>query len=472
MDNLDGLKRLFEPTGIALIGASARSGAPGYEVLKNIKAGNFKGQICPVNPKAEEILGSMVYPSIQDLPSGLDLAIIIVPAKAVPESLTQCSQKGIKAAIIMSSGFAELGESGRALQANLVEIARREEITLLGPNSLGIYNGRLGLNLTMSGTLESVRDISQPGAVAFISQSGAFGLSLLAVAIEQGLGCSKFISLGNKSCLNDAEVLHYLNNDPETKIIMMYIEDVKDGKEFMAAAKAISPSKPIVAAKIGRSQAGARAVASHTGALAGSDRIYEAAFRQSGVLRARSAREMLDISKALSWQPRTMGGRVAIITNSGGMGSEFVDYCVDEGLEVPELSAQLKDDLGQIVPEYCSKVNPIDLAAPDPNQGDMYFRTAIKILASDEIDGLAIIMVGKGLEYCSAKLHEYSKSLRDTQKPMVVCGIGRQTQMKEMFVKLQDCNIPAFEDSDRAARCLRMLCSASASSLGRREGTK
>ena len=391
MRNLDGL---FEPKSIAIIGASRDHNSVGYGILRNLNTGcvfqcryckPFLGSLHPVNPYAEKVQGIRSYPSITSIEENVDLAIISVPAKIVPIVMEECVKKKVKAIIVISAGFAETGKEGKELQEKITEIARKAKIPLLGPNCLGVIRPSSSLNASFAPSMPP------QGSVAFVSQSGALADSIIDWAIEARYGFSAVVSYGNKADLNIIDFLEYFAQDEETKAITLYIEGIDDGKRFLEVAKKVSKIKPIIALKAGRSEHGRKAVSTHTGSLAGSYKVYEAAFKQAGVILADNVEEMFDLAKALAHQPPCSGNNIAIISNAGGPAVLTTDYCDKFGINLPELkkSALNKLNDSEIMHKAFFAKNPLDLigdALPER------YKLAINTLLGEKyIDGVLII---------------------------------------------------------------------------------
>nr|MDO8081039.1 CoA-binding protein [Candidatus Freyarchaeota archaeon] len=356
MTTADQLTPLFKPNSVAIIGASATPMKFPTWITSTALKSNFKGQTYLVNPKTKEIQGVKTYNSILDTPQNVDLAAIIVPADVVPSVMEECVEKSVKAAIIFSSGFREIGEKGIKREQEVLRIAKKGNIRIVGPNCMGIYSSEANLCL-------SLISFDQKGEVAFITQSGGYGIEISSSAMAKGINFSKFISVGDKIDIQDYEYLEYLYNDPDTKAIMMYIEGIEKGRQFLNTAKKITPKKPIFAIKIGRTKEGSIAASSHTGALAGHDAIYDAVFKQTGIIRAYDVEELFDYLKAYLTQPLPKGNRVGLLVGSGGVGCAATDKCAELSLQVPEISEQNKQMLKAILPEFASVRNPVDFTA-------------------------------------------------------------------------------------------------------------
>ncbi len=349
------LKALFYPENITIIGASTNPEKIGHIVLNNLLQIGFQGKIYPVNPKAQEILGQKVFSSIQELPNNLDLAVITVPRTLAVSSLAELGAKGLKAAIVISAGFKEIGGKGYHLEQELIAIANQYNIALLGPNCLGLINTHANLNATFAA------GIPQRGSIGFFSQSGALCVAILDWALGENIGFSKFISLGNKAVLDEADMIEYLGEDEETKVILGYIENVCAGEKFIQAAQKVTRKKPILLIKSGRTAAGARAASSHTGAIAGSDQAYSTAFKKAGIIRILDVESLFNLALAFSNQPLPQGPNLTIITNSGGPGIMAADICESSRLNMTRLAPKTIENLQKILPGYAALYNPIDI---------------------------------------------------------------------------------------------------------------
>src|SRR6266849_5476981 len=348
----DSLQALFRPNRLAVIGASAKPGKMGYQIFKNILDAGFGGQVIPVNPKGEEILGIPSVKSIEEIRSGTDLAVVIIPAPSVPGAILQLGERKVRAAIVITGGFAESGTEGARLQEEVAGNAARYGIRLVGPNCQGV-------NYPYNGLCASWPLITQRGAMAIASQSGTVGAALADWASEEKLGFSAFVSMGNRADVDEADLIEFFSSDPNTKVITLYIEGVKDARKFLAAVKTCD--KPIVIFKAGRTEQGRKAAESHTRSLAGKDEIYDAVFRQFGIHRAVSLEELYDFSKALAYVPAPAGPRMLIVTSSGGSAIIATDVAEENGFRVAPLPAPLASRLREILPPHCIVGNPLDL---------------------------------------------------------------------------------------------------------------
>ncbi|MFI9588387.1 acetate--CoA ligase family protein [Streptomyces sp. NPDC052236] len=355
---LTSMRRLMEPSAVAVIGASNEPGKIGNSVMRNLIDGGFSGEIHPVNPRADDIVGRKAYKSVTDVPGEVDVAVFAIPAKFVASALEEVGRKGIPNAVLIPSGFAETGE--HALQAEIVEIAERYGVRLLGPNIYGYYSTWQDLCATFC----TPYDVK--GGVALTSQSGGIGMAILGFARTTRTGVSAIVGLGNKSDLDEDDLLTWFSEDPNTTCIAMHLEDLKDGRAFVEAARATVPKKPVVVLKAGRTSAGAKAAGSHTGALAGDDAVYEDILRQSGVIRAPGLNEMLEYARALPVLPTPKGDNIVIITGAGGSGVLLSDAIVDNGLSLMEIPDDLDAAFKAFIPPFGAAGNPIDITGGEP----------------------------------------------------------------------------------------------------------
>ncbi|WP_457742955.1 acetate--CoA ligase family protein [Thermococcus sp.] len=376
------LDYFFRPRGIAVIGASNDPLKLGYEVFKNLR--KYKdGKVYPVNVKDEVVQGVKAYRNVRDIPGDVDLAIIVVPKRFVKQTIIDCGEKGVKGAVIITAGFGETGPEGKREERELVEIAHKYGIRLIGPNCVGVMNTHNDMNATF------IMD-AKKGDIAFVSQSGALGAGIVYKTVKEGIGFSKFISVGNMADLDFGDFMEYLADTEEDKAIALYIEGVKDGRKFIEVAKRVTKKKPVIALKAGKSESGARAASSHTGSLAGSWKIYEAAFKQSGVLIAETIDDMLSMARAFT-QPLPKGKRVAIMTNAGGPGVLTADQLDGRGLKLADLEEKTIKELRSFLPPMAAVKNPVDMIASA--RGEDYYRTAKALLTDKNVDMLIAICV-------------------------------------------------------------------------------
>ena len=451
------MKALFEPRSVAVIGASQRNKSVGYGVVKSLVSGgvfktkyakSFKGKIYPINPKTKNILGQKCYSDITQVSGIVDLAIICVPAKIVLPVIKQCVKKKVKFAVIISAGFGELGAKGKKLQENITKVAKKGKLRVVGPNCLGIINTHHCLNASFAPTMPP------KGEVSFITQSGALADSIIDWEVKEAYGMDKLISLGNQSDLNISDFLEYLGNDKTTKAIAVYIEGLKDGRRFLHTAKKVVKKKPIVVIKAGRSSSGSRAVSSHTGSLAGSYKIYEAAMKQAGIEVAKNVEELFEIAKAFSMQPSCDNG-IGIITNGGGCGVLCADACEENDIEVVPFKEKMLRKIDKKMHPAYSRHNPLDIvgdALPE-----RYEIALDAVLAEPYVKGAIVIQTLQTMTDGEANAKVVIKMHRKyPKKPILCCFMGGWFSAKGIRV-LEEGGIPNFEDVSRAARVMKAL---------------
>lgn len=411
-----GLTPFFAPRGVAIIGASATPNKLSYGILRNMTLYGFQGQIAPVNPKADQILGLTCYPDITSVPDPLDLAVIVLPAPAIPATLEACGQRGIRAVIIISGGFKEVGEEGAALEKQILEIAARYQMRLIGPNCVGTLDLYSGLNTTF------IQGVPEKGGIGFISQSGAVGGGVVDYIRNKYIGFANFASLGNEADITETDVIEYLRQDEHTRVIAVYVEMIRDGQRFIQVARQTTPHKPIVLLKAGRTSAGARAVSSHTGSLAGSHAAYRAAFLQAGVIEAETVTDLFDISMALAHQPLPQGNRVAIITNAGGPAALLSDSLAEHGLQIADLEEQTRSALRGRLNPAAQVSNPIDmLGGAEPPEYEFALQQA---LADPNVDAAVVILVPQALVNPLEVAEKIVQVAAAHTKPVLTCFMG------------------------------------------------
>jgi acetyl coenzyme A synthetase (ADP forming)-like protein len=422
------MRPLMAPGAVAVVGASRDPDGIGRRILRAIVNGGYTGRVYPINPNAAELEGLACYASIGDAPRGVDLAILAVPPRLVLEAATQCAGAGVKALVVITAGFAEIGGEGRTLQAKLVETVRGHGMRMVGPNCMGLVNtaAEVRLNASFSPIVPPI------GRVAFSSQSGALGMAILELAAERNVGLSSFVSVGNKADVSSNDFLEYWESDPNTAVILLYLESFGNPRRFARLARRIARTKPIVAVKAGRTRAGSRAAGSHTAALAATDTTVDALFHQTGVVRADTIDEMFDIAACLDSQPLPAGRRVAIVTNAGGPGILAVDACEAAGLTVAPSSEAMRRRLSAFLPPEASVGNPVDIVA---SAGPDAYRRAIETtLAEDEVDALIIIYTPVDPRSAESTMQAIRNGIAAarragaTRKPVLAClmaGSGR-----------------------------------------------
>lgn len=445
-----GLAAVFEPRRVALVGASDQPGRIGELVWRNLS--DFPGEVVPVTPSSPTVGGRKAVPSLGDIEEPVDLVVIAVPAPAVPGVVAQAAARSIPAAIVLSSGFAETGEAGARLQDELMTAARQGGVRIVGPNCFGVQNCDLPLNASLAAGAPT-----GGGGITLVTQSGAYGMAIHSTALDERTRFAKVYAAGNKADISDAELLRYLAQDPATGTICYFLESLPDGREFYEEARRTTRHKPVIVTRTGRSVAGAQAARSHTAALAGHERVWRAAFEQAGVLVARSGLEMIDAARALDGQPPPAGSRVAIITNSGGTGVELADLLADEGLDVPELSGAVQDELRSLLPPYASVRNPIDLTPVWSRFAELYPALVERLARSGEVDVVVPVLLQRAAidEAVAVGLRAAVARLRTDGVGVAVhaCWVAPRAARPNADL-LQEAGIPCFEWPERTARAV------------------
>lgn len=440
------LEKFFNPSSIAVIGASRTPGKIGFTILENLKF-SFKEKIYPINPNAGEILGLTTYSSVLDVEEPIDLGIIVVPVEIVKDVLLECKEKKIRSVIIISSGYSEIGKKERELE--LKNIINKSKMRVIGPNCIGVYKKDLDMIFFPR------KRLKRPpiGSISFITQSGAFGSILLDTMAYNGVGVSKFISIGNKIDVNEIDLINYLEKDLKTRCIAIYLESISDGNEFIKTAKRVVKKKPIVVFKAGKTAKGSEAVASHTGALAGEAKIYSAAFKQAGIIEAESSEEIFDFSKVLANQTVLKDNKIAIVTDGGGFGIVATDAAVKCGLELPQFEDSSVKALKKILPEYGIAKNPVDLTGDATVER---YQKALDIVLKDKnVSGVVVIV----LMQIPTLTDDIVGVLRDAKahgKPFVVCSAGSDYVI-ERNKKLEMYGVPVYPTPERAVKALKVL---------------
>ncbi|MFP4546003.1 MAG: acetate--CoA ligase alpha subunit [Methanomassiliicoccales archaeon] len=443
------MKSLFEPQSIAVVGAAREKGKLGNIIIRNLQAAGFEGDIYPVNPKADEILGLKCYSSIGEIPDQVDLAVIVVPNFVVPGVIEEAGENGVKGAIIISAGFKEIGKEGAELENKVGQLAKEYGMRILGPNCLGLINTHHDLNATFT------RNYPLKGRIAVTSQSGAICTSILDWAKRYKMGFSKFISVGNKVDVDEADLLGYLGEDGETGVIGMYIEGTDRGKEFLRMAKETTRNKPILALKSGRTSSGAKAASSHTGALSGSDAVYETALEQTGVVRAKTIDEFFDLLQVFSQMPIPEGDGVAIVTNAGGLGVMAADATADFGLNLASFQNETIEELKENLPAEANFYNPVDVLGDAP--AERYEFAIETVMADPNVSMvLAVLAPTDTVDILSVAdiVSRFSKKVKTT--PLVATFVGGG-DCDEGIEMLRDAGIPNYESPDRAMKALSAM---------------
>jgi len=459
MNITEQLNPIFQPNSVAIIGASGNPLKLSNWITTSALNSFFQGKIFLINPKTNEISGVKTYSNIIDVKENIDLAAIMVPAEIVPGALEDCVKKGVKGVIIFSAGFKEIGEKGKKREEEILKIARKGNIRIVGPNCMGVYSSAQNLNLTALSV--------KKGNVAFVSQSGGYGLEIFATAMLNEIRFSKFISTGDKADLQDYEYLEYLYNDPDTKIIVLYLEGVEKGREFFDIAKKITRKKPIFAIKIGRSKVGGVAAQSHTGAIAGEEEVYDAAFKQAGIIRAYDIEELFDYLRAYLTQPLPKGNRVGILVGSGGVGVAAADKCAELGLEVKPLDAKNQKILKSILPDFASYKNPVDFTGSGAESLFANWAEVREIFSDPNIDSWFLSFPGSGFSGIKEIVKSYEplmQSLEGLTKeeifgrsdaPFLAAGNLKDDTIKPLLEKLL--KLLYYPTPERAIRTIASL---------------
>ena len=442
------LDALFNPRSIAVIGASHDPMKVGNVVLNNLIRHKFRGRLCPVNPSGGEILGLKAYPTVSAIGNDTDLAVIAVPARIVPGSLRECAAAGIRSAVILSAGFKEAGKEGTRLEEELRTISKEQNIRILGPNCLGLINTANSMNATFAA------DMLPKGQIAFFSQSGAMGIAIMDWAIGNEIGFSKFISLGNKADLSEIDFIEYFIDDPDTDIILGYLEDVVDGKRFMDVAHKATRIKPVVLLKSGGTEAGARAASSHTGALAGSDVAFDAAFRQTGIIRAQGVQDLFDTALAFVGGKVPAGNGLLVITNAGGPGIIAADTAERLGVELPHMTRESIAAMAPKLPPNASVFNPVDVIGDATSER---YAAVIEQAAKDpNIDGMLVILTPQAMTDTQKTADIVITTSGSTDKPIIASFMG-EARVRTAIKKLKDASIPNFSYPELAVKAFKRL---------------
>ena len=438
-DFVKELDCIFNAKSVAVIGASRTPGKLGYEILKNIIDANYSGKLYPVNPKADEILGLKAYKSVTEIPESVDLAVIVIPARFVPDTVRECGKKGIRGIVVISGGFGEVGN--KELEDDLVKAVKEYGIRMIGPNCQGINNPKIGLNASWP-------MIKAPGVISIASQSGTFFATLQMWAKDDNVGVSKCAALGNKLDVDFDDLVEYYGADPDTKVIAIYMEGVRNGKRFVDAARKVTKNKPVIVLKGGRTELGARAVASHTRSLAGKDQIFDAAFIRSRIIRVQDLEELYDTAKAFATLPIPKGNRLLIVTSSGGSGILATDEASERGLDVPLPSESLVNILKEKVPDYVILRNPLDLTGNA--YSELYQIVLSEALKTDEYDAVVAIFG----DPISGAADLIGSIVKQSTIPIAIVYLGGGDVQFEEKKKFESMGIPVYPTAERAVRAL------------------
>ncbi|MGB5986974.1 MAG: acetate--CoA ligase family protein [Desulfobacterales bacterium] len=455
---MDKLDAIFNPRSVAVVGASTTPGKVGHDIFANILRGNYQGVLYPVNPNARAIRSVRCYPTLSDIPDDLDLAMIILPPPLALMAITEGIEKGLKGVVIVSAGFREVGAEGRAIEDRIVAICQEADIRLVGPNCLGVINPlpQVSLNASFSARMPKA------GNISFVSQSGALCTAVLDFAQDRDFGFSKFISIGNKADVDELDLLRYFHHDLDTEVIMIYLEELRRGAEFIQAVKEITSGNrptPILVIKSGRTMAGAQAAASHTGALAGSEAVYDSIFQQSGIIRVESINDLFDFASTFAYKNQSTlgkfrrkipdGNRVAIVTNAGGPGIVATDMTISSGLQLAQFKEETIEALASHLPAAASLHNPVDVIG-DATQ-DRYENALAAVIRDEGVDGALVILTPQSMTNALGTAEAIVRIARRTHKPVLCCFMGI-IDVSQGAKYLQENGIPVFRFPESAAR--------------------
>ena len=442
------LEHFFSPQTVAVVGASREEGKVGHDLFKNLVKHGFKGKIYPVNPHADNILGIKTYPALKEITDKVDLAVIVVPAPYVGKTVDECIEKGIDSIIVISAGFKESGIDGAARERELYQKIKQHSIRMLGPNCLGLIDTQSALNASFAA------DMPAPGNIAFFSQSGALCTSILDWAANECIGFSKFISMGNKTDIDEVALIKAIENDASTKIILVYLEGVKNGTEFINAAKEITKKKPMIIVKSGGTTAGAKAASSHTGTLAGAEKAFDAAFKQSGILRAVTIEELFDYARIFSFQQLPGGPHIALITNAGGPGIIAADAVERSKLKMASFSKDTIDTLRSFLPAMANVYNPVDVLGDA--KADRYKFVIEKVVEDPNVDIVLIILTPQAMTEIEKTAEVITEISNRTDKPIVTSFMGGKRIESSLKIMCQR-KVPNYPFPERAVSAIEAM---------------
>ncbi|MBW2370549.1 MAG: acetate--CoA ligase family protein, partial [Deltaproteobacteria bacterium] len=446
--SIENLDRVFNPRAVAVVGASERQGSIGNAIMQNLLLGEYQGEIFPVNPRHSKILSLPAYSSLKKIASEVDLVVIATPIQKAPEIVAACAEKGVGGAVIISAGGKEIGIKGREIEKAILKAASPSGVRIIGPNCLGVISSKGSLNASFANR------IPQPGKMAFISQSGGICTAILDMSLKEQMGFSYFVSLGSMLDVNFADMIDYLGGETDVSSIVMYVENLTRFRSFMSAARAVSRVKPIIALKAGRSQAGAAAAASHTGAMAGEHAVYEAAFKRAGIIQVKTFEELFDCAELVAKQPRLKGPGLAILTNSGGPGVMAADALSDYGIEPVAFLSETIEKLDAILPSNWSRSNPVDMLG---DADESIFKKAIQVCQdAREIDGLLIMMVPDAVNDPTVVAQSLVASIQNKPFPIFAVWLGGPAVEKGRDI-FNQAGIPTFDSPERAIRAFMDL---------------
>ncbi len=446
------LHKVFAPKSVAIIGATTRTDSVGYRVFMNMIEAGYKGELYPVNPKYEEIEGKPCFPSIEAIGKPVDVAVIIIPAKAVPEMIRECGENGIHGAVVISAGFRETGPNGVRIEEDMVEVARRYGIRIIGPNCLGIMRPSIGLNATFS------HNAALPGDLALVSQSGALCTSILDWALSNHVGFSVMISMGGSADVDFGEVLDYLAVDPETKSILLYIEGIRHSRRFMSGLRVAARMKPVIVVKAGRHAEGSRAAVSHTGSLVGADDVFDAALQRAGVVRVLTVAELFDAAHILSAGIHVKGNRLAVVTHAGGPGVMAADSAVEAGVSIPDLDEKTIKKLDKILPAAWSRGNPVDILGDSPPE--RYKDAILACQEGDQCDGVLAMFTPQAMSRPTEAAKHVIAAVNKGKKPTIACWMGEE-QVRSARTLFADHRVPYFLTPEASVKAFAYLANYS-----------
>ena len=444
------LDRLFNPKTIAVIGASDRAGSVGDALMENLLSGDFKGIVYPVNKSRESVHSVKAYNSVNEIKDKIDLAIIATPAQTVPNIVLQCGQAGVGGVVIISAGFAETGQAGEKLSGEILKLAREYNLRVIGPNCLGFIRPKLNLNASFAARM------AMPGKIAFISQSGALCTAILDWSLKNNVGFSYFVSIGEMLDVGFHDLIDYFGQDKDTTSILIYMESLKEARKFLSAARAFSRTKPIIVLKVGRSEAGAKAAKSHTGALAGNDAVFDAAFERAGIVRVDTTVSLFHTAKALAMQPRPAGNRLAVITNAGGPGVIAADALIYSGGRLASLEKPTIAKLDKFLPQAWSRGNPVDILGDADSM--RYKKTLILCLNDKNVDAVLVLLTPQAMTDSAAVARELVKLKNKDKKTILASWLGGLSVARGREI-LEQGNIPVYRQGEDAIRSFSYLYS-------------
>jgi acyl-CoA synthetase (NDP forming) len=449
-----GIEAIFNPRSVAVIGASDNPGKLGSHVMRSLTEGGYPGRIYPVNPGRNEILGIKTYPSLSQTPDLVDLSVIVLPAGQVPKTVMECAEKGVKGIVLITAGFKEIEDrKGETLQREITDLATQSGIRIIGPNTFGVVNLHLPLNASFTPEFSWMKK----GGISLVSQSGGMSHLMAFLSLQDKVGFSKIIGLGNRCNVDFAEMVEYLLHDDQTKVIALYMEGIDFPKKLLEVAKKGNSEKPILVYKVGRSSTGDKASRFHTGSLAGKHEIYEGAFRQAGILTVGSSEELLDTAKALATCPFPGGAKVAVLSGQAGPGMAACDVCEMEGLRIPPFSKETQKRVDELLPPLAIRTNPVDMGPA------WYDAEAIKgivqaVLEDKRIDAVILCLMFASANRSAVGVLGDLLSERRTNKPILCCFSSPPGIWEDEIKRLEGSGIPNYPTPERAAKALVNLC--------------